>query len=73
MIINLGDKVEKIYRESEFIADDVAVNINGNEGICLAKYPKDLLISIDPTAQKLRSHYEPHIHAIPSFSVKGRS
>lgn len=68
MTNHLRDKVEKICREIELVTGDIVVDVGSNDGTSLAAFPKDLfLIGIDPTAQKFRSYYEPHIHVIPEF------
>lgn len=68
MTNHLRDKVEKICTEIELVAGDIVVDVGSNDGTSLAAFPEDLfLIGIDPTAQKFRAYYEPHIHVIPDF------
>lgn len=68
MINHLRGKVEKICREIELVAGDIVIDVGSNDGTSLAAFSEDLfLIGIDPTAQKFRSYYKPHIHVVPDF------
>lgn len=68
MTNHLRDKVEKICTEIELVAGDIVVDVGSNDGTSLAAFPEYLfLIGIDPTAQKFRAYYKPHIHVIPDF------
>lgn len=68
MVRHLNDKVALICERSSLTAGDLVVDIGSNDGTTLSAYPGDLLlVGIDPTGEKFRRYYAPHINLIPDF------
>lgn len=68
MVRHLQAKVTRIRGQVELAANDLIVDIGSNDGTTLAAYPEALqLVGIDPTGEKFRKHYRPHITLIPDF------
>jgi NDP-4-keto-2,6-dideoxyhexose 3-C-methyltransferase len=60
--------VARIRRTVELHRGDQVVDIGSNDGTTLRAYPDDLLlVGIDPSGEKFRDHYAPHLHLIPDF------
>jgi NDP-4-keto-2,6-dideoxyhexose 3-C-methyltransferase len=68
MVRHLQGKVASIRSQVNLVAGDLVVDIGSNDGTTLAAYPESLnLVGIDPTGEKFRKHYQPHIQLIPDF------
>jgi NDP-4-keto-2,6-dideoxyhexose 3-C-methyltransferase len=68
MVRHLHEKVEGIRRIVNLQPGDLVVDIGSNDGTTLSAYPENLLLAgIDPTGEKFRRYYGPHLHLIPDF------
>lgn len=69
MVEHLKAKVRRITELGLVRDGDLIVDIGSNDGTTLGFYPADgvTLVGIDPTAQKFREHYAPHIQIVPDF------
>jgi len=68
MVRHLQSKVARIRTQVNLVEGDLVVDIGSNDGTTLASYPDSLnLVGIDPTGEKFRKHYRPHIQLIPDF------
>jgi hypothetical protein len=69
MVIHLHDKVRKVLSIVKLERGDLIVDIGSNDSTSLQAYPtKDyILVGIDPTGQKFKEYYPPHIRLIPDF------
>lgn len=69
MVEHLQGKVRRITNLGLIRDGDLIVDIGSNDGTTLGFYPADgiTLVGIDPTAQKFRQYYSPHINIVPDF------
>jgi hypothetical protein len=69
MVIHLHDKIRSILSLTKLEKGDLIIDIGSNDSTSLQAYPtKDYaLVGIDPTGEKFREYYPPHIHLIPDF------
>lgn len=70
MINHLHGVVEQVLNIVKFQKDDIVIDIGGNDSTMLKAYPKELnlkLTVIDPTGNKFKKYYAPHINLIPDF------
>lgn len=69
MIAHLHNKVQKIMKIGSLCRGDLIIDIGSNDSTTLQAYPPNLyhLAGVDPTGQKFREYYPPHIHLIPEF------
>lgn len=68
MVSHLHEKVARIRSMATLLPDDLVVDIGSNDGTTLGAYPSDLLlVGVDPTGEKFRSYYAPHVNLIPDF------
>jgi SAM-dependent methyltransferase len=68
MVRHLFEKVERIQKLVELEPGDLILDIGSNDGTTLGFYPENLsLVGMDPTGEKFRRYYAPHIHLIPDF------
>lgn len=68
MVRHLHGKVSRIRTLVELEPGDLVLDIGSNDGTTLGAYPEDLLlVGMDPTGEKFRSYYAPHIQLIPAF------
>ena len=68
MVSHLYNKVSRIRNLVKLESGDLVLDIGSNDGTTLGAYPNDLLlVGMDPTGEKFRSYYAPHIQLIPDF------
>lgn len=69
MVIHLHDKIRNILSLTKLEKGDLIIDIGSNDSTSLQAYPtKDyILVGIDPTGEKFREYYPPHINLIPDF------
>ncbi len=68
MVAHLNQKIERLKSIANLQANDLVIDIGSNDGTSLGFYPENLdLIGIDPTAEKFKQYYKPHINIIPDF------
>ena len=69
MVEHLRDKVRRITGLDLLRSGDLIVDIGSNDGTTLGFYAQDglTLVGIDPTADKFRQYYPPHVDIIPDF------
>lgn len=68
MVRHLHDKVNRIRSLVNLESGDLVLDIGSNDGTTLGAYPEDLqLVGMDPTGEKFRRYYAPHIKLIPDF------
>ena len=68
MVRHLHSKVRRICATVNLQKGDLVVDIGSNDGTTLSAYPDDLqLVGIDPTGDKFRQYYAPHLQLIPDF------
>ena len=72
MVKHLHGKISAIRNRTELKSGDLVIDIGSNDGTSLASYPDDLLlVGIDPTGEKFRNYYKPHIHLVTDFFSAG--
>jgi hypothetical protein len=72
MVKHLHGKINAIRERVDLKSGDLVIDIGSNDGTSLAAYPEDLLlVGIDPTGEKLRNYYKPHINLVPDFFSAG--
>lgn len=68
MVKHLQDKVLRIRSQVNLQPGDLVVDIGSNDGTSLAAYPEVLTrVGIDPSGEKFRKYYQPHIQLISDF------
>lgn len=69
MVAHLRSKVDRIAKLDLIRQGDLIVDIGSNDGTTLGFYPAEgvTLVGIDPTAEKFRKYYAPHINIVPDF------
>lgn len=68
MIDHLHSKVKEICSLIDLKNGDMVIDIGSNDGTSLAAYPDGLiLVGVDPTAEKFRSHYQQRVTVISDF------
>jgi len=69
MVAHLRLLVEDIVNAVPISDSDVILDIGSNDGTLLRQYPQTgaTLVGIDPTGNKFREYYPPHVHLIPDF------
>ena len=68
MVRHLQEKVARIRSTVDLQPGDLVVDIGSNDGTTLNAYPVNLLLAgIDPTGEKFRRYYGPHLNLIPDF------
>ena len=68
MVRHLHAKVNRIRAMVDLKPRDLVLDIGSNDGTTLGAYPADLqLAGIDPTGEKFRQYYLPHIELISDF------
>ncbi len=69
MVAHLHRKVRRILDRVRLPDDALIVDIGSNDSTTLQAYPTQgcTLVGIDPTANKFREFYPPHIRLIPDF------
>jgi NDP-4-keto-2,6-dideoxyhexose 3-C-methyltransferase len=69
MINHLHGKVAELTQLVDVGAGDLVVDIGSNDSTLLRAYPADgpTLVGVDPTGDKWREFYPPHIDLIPDF------
>jgi NDP-4-keto-2,6-dideoxyhexose 3-C-methyltransferase len=68
MVRHLHEKVAGIRSVVNLQPGDLVVDIGSNDGTTLNAYPENLqLAGVDPTGEKFRRYYGPHLHLIPDF------
>lgn len=69
MVAHLKSKVDRIKSLDILMPGDLVLDIGSNDGTTLALYEREdlTLVGIDPTSEKFRRYYQPHIKAIPDF------
>jgi NDP-4-keto-2,6-dideoxyhexose 3-C-methyltransferase len=73
MVRHLHGKVDRIRTLVELNAGDLVLDIGSNDGTTLGFYPDDLLlVGMDPTGEKFRRYYAPHLQLIPEFFAAHR-
>ena len=71
MVKHLKGKAEKIKKDIKLKSGDIVIDIAGNDGTFLGFFPHDLqLLSIDPTSEKFKEFYEPHVQHVADFFSK---
>ncbi|UED87203.1 class I SAM-dependent methyltransferase [Streptomyces profundus] len=72
MINHLRSKVEAVLRVVDLESTDLVLDIGSNDSTLLQAYPSDgpTLVGVDPTGEKLREFYPPHIELIPDFFTR---
>ncbi len=73
MVIHLHEKVRKILSIAKLEKGDLIVDIGSNDSTSLQAYPpRDyVLVGVDPTGEKFKEYYPPHIQLIPDFFSVG--
>ncbi len=68
MVNHLHNKVEKILSIINLKENDLVIDIGSNDGTTLGFYPDSLtLIGVDPTANKFKEFYKPHVNFHADF------
>lgn len=70
MVKHLHSIVSEIQSRLTLKPNDIIIDIGGNDSTLLSAYPSDKglkLVVIDPTGQKFKKHYPPHIDLIADF------
>ncbi len=68
MIEHLAAQVAKLTALVPLRDRDLVLDIGSNDGTLLARYPHGpTLVGMDPTADRFRAFYPPHIHALAEF------
>lgn len=69
MVSHLHGKVKRILERVAIKPGDLIVDIGSNDSTLLQAYPGDgvTLVGVDPTGQKFKRLYPPHIRLVPSF------
>jgi hypothetical protein len=68
MVAHLNNKVQRIMGLVALHEGDLVIDIGSNDSTTLQAYPASaMLVGIDPTGIKFRSHYPAHIQLIPDF------
>jgi len=68
MVKHLKGKIDNILEMVKLNSGDLVIDIGSNDGTTLGEYPSDLLlVGVDPTGEKFRDYYKPHIELIPDF------
>ncbi len=69
MVRHLKAKVENLLAIAPLRAGDVVLDIGSNDGTTLSFYPSEnvTLLGMDPTSDKFKSFYKPHIHRVADF------
>lgn len=68
MVNHLHMKVDAILKRVCLNKGDLVIDIGSNDGTTLGAYPPDLLlVGVDPTGEKFRNFYKPHVNLIPDF------
>jgi NDP-4-keto-2,6-dideoxyhexose 3-C-methyltransferase len=73
MVRHLQQKVSRILSIAPLRAGDLVIDIGSNDGTTLSAYPPGqyTLVGIDPTGQKFRQYYPPHVELQPDFFSAG--
>lgn len=74
MVDHLRAKVAKLSGLVPLQAGDLVLDIGSNDGTSLSFYPESgpTLVGMDPTAEKFRRFYKPHINVVPDFFSASR-
>ena len=68
MVKHLHNKINSILPQVNLKSGDLVIDIGSNDGTTLSAYPTNLLlVGIDPTGNKFKSYYKPHINLISDF------
>lgn len=69
MVKHLQSKVNRILGLVKPDAADIVLDIGSNDGTLLSAYPADgmTLVGIDPTGEKFKQYYPPHVRLITDF------
>ena len=70
MVAHLHAKVARILGRVVLRDGDLVVDVGSNDGTTLGAYPQDAgvdLLGIDPTADKFRQYYQPHVDLCADF------
>lgn len=68
MIDHLRTKVGKLLGQVTLSSNDILLDIGSNDGTLLSFYPKEFgIVGMDPSAEKFRQFYQPHIQIVPDF------
>ncbi len=70
MVRHLRAKAAAIQALAPLRPGDLVIDIGSNDGTLLGAYPADAgatLVGIDPTGEKFRKYYAPHVQLIPEF------
>jgi NDP-4-keto-2,6-dideoxyhexose 3-C-methyltransferase len=69
MVAHLQGKVRKIISWASLSEGSLVIDIGSNDSTTLQAYPKlgCKLVGVDPTGEKFRKFYPPHIQLIPDF------
>ncbi len=69
MVNHLHDKVAELTAMVDVGPGDLVLDIGSNDSTLLRGYPADgpTLVGVDPTGEKWREFYPPHIDLIPDF------
>jgi NDP-4-keto-2,6-dideoxyhexose 3-C-methyltransferase len=68
MVKHLKGKYEKIASYVDLKAEDIVIDIAGNDGTFLGFFPSTLrLVSIDPTSKKFSKYFSDHVSYIADF------
>lgn len=70
MVKHLQSIVSEILTRLTLMPNDIIIDIGGNDSTLLSTYPSDKglnLTVIDPTGQKFKKHYPPHIGLVADF------
>ncbi len=68
MVRHLKSKVEKITSIASLNPGDLVIDIGSNDGTSLGFYPENLkLVGVDPTGNKFKKYYKPHVELISDF------
>lgn len=69
MVSHLHSMVNRILPMATLRRDSLIIDIGANDGTTLRAFPEDgcTLVGIDPTGEKFRDYYPPHVQLIPEF------
>lgn len=69
MVEHLRKKAQGLMKMVPLGRGDIVLDIGSNDGTSLSTYPADgpVLLGIDPTADRFREFYPPHVRAIADF------
>jgi SAM-dependent methyltransferase len=68
MVNHLRATVENLLRMAPVGPGDLVLDIGSNDGTLLSFHPSNaMLVGIDPTSEKFKQYYQPHIHRIVDF------